>query len=641
MPNAAIAAGTYNGLTSPADPIGAFVAGASIRAKMKQIDLAAQQDVFQNTLSSLRLANEREELKQKSEFQAQSLKIAEFNAQTGRMNAERALQKSTATTGGPNIFSAMGVDENGQVYLDPTKLGGQQAGPADEYQGPTSGEGDITDGGGDVTPLSPGAASPQRMPSSQGVRGDIAPLPQGGGTQQASPLLPSPTGAAPPAIPGSGAPKPGRMYLSSINVNAKGQPSLSFKPNDPKDVEGPQVTPQMLEGLNKQYEHLGVMAVPSGGDTKKGTTEYHFVERPNLKGGDFSIASLSGEVQKGFLDDVDAIRSLSIQRQEPSDADKMIAAGMDPAKVKKAPGDVAAKMTPQMWDSGYANAKKQAEADLIAKASEHAQKLNRLFAGKPGYVPRTGLTVLNELGISDLQPQPAAPAPAPAAPTVPVTQAPAAAMKTPAPTLPTPGANPQVTALQQEIAALPPGKERSQKEAFLATLEKQQVKPVAAAQTPAPKADAADPWSMPAKQPEAPAPVAPKMQAANLQWENNKSALMRGLKTTLTQAEIQDLVTNDMPQDPDRPERGTSTVEKQSAWIRQHGKELGLKDKNGNPAKYDSVMFTDHEGRDIRLGEIFAELAKDPRFKQGFDSKGTASTGRSFSVSVGEPKEVK
>lgn len=630
MPNAAIAAQTYNGLTSPADPIGAFVAGASLRAKMKQLDLAAQNDVFQSTLSSLKLANDREELRQRSAFQEQSLRIAEFNAQTGRMNAQRALQKSTAGAGGANIFSAMGVDEEGNVYLDPTKLGGgQQTAQTDEYQGPTSGEGDITNGSEEVTPLTPSPATPSVLPT--------------GGQAAAPPpdmTLPTMPGAAPRTAPTApGGKKPGRMYLSSIGVNAKGQPSLSFKPTDPKDIAGPQVTPQILEGLNKQYEHLGVMAVPSSGDTKKGVTEYHFVERPNLKGGDFSIASLSGDVQKSFLDDVDTIRSLSIQRQEPGDAEKMIAAGVDPNLVKKDPGAAAKKMTPQMWDAGYANAKKQSEAELIAKASEHAQKLNRLFAGRPGYVPRTGLTVLNELGISDLQPQPAAPVPAaPPAPAVPLTQAPAAAMKTaPAPAA---GATSQVTALQQEIAALPPGKERSQKEAFLQTLQKTQAKTSAPAD-PAPKVDDSDPWAMPAKQPAAPEPASPKVQAANLQWENTKGALMRGLKTTLTQEQIQDLVTNDLPSDPDRPEQGNSTVEKQSAWIRQHGKELGLKDKNGNPAKYDSVMFTDHEGRDIRLGEIFSALAKDPRFKQGFDSKGTASTGRSFSVSVGELKEVK
>lgn len=693
MPNAAIAAETYQSGLKNVDPIGAFAQGVQIRQAFERIDLAQQAQRSDDLFKMVQLGVQRQENDAKTELAKQQQQVAWYNAQTNRMNAERAATKASGTESGPSIWSMLKTDENG-TYLDPSGIQG-----AGTPAAPTGGAAPTNAGSADVIPLTTATSSgtPRVLPDS---RAGALPLPTAGapGTLAASPLLPPPGGAAAPAATpwtppttSTAAPAPAnpgaaasnRLYLGRVGVNAKGQPSLTFEPKKPTEGPPPLPDPAFLDTLNKAYDHLGVQAVPDA-STKGG---YAFVKKDNLKS-DFSVSSLPADVQKTYIEDVNSMISDAAAMKEPSDYEKMKAAGIQfDVKAGEQPTDKqlragAQEMIDQHkdWGAAYATAQKEKENDLLGKASVYAKKLNAQFAGKTGYVPRNGNDILREIGIMPAQspapaPQQAAPqqntppaapagrgnvagnAPAPAgAPSTaqvsPKPNASAPAGGAPSATAPTPaksagpaGAMPsdsaaQIVNLQREIASEPDPKVRQQKQNFLDALRQRQ--PAQPAQPAAnPGTATQDPWSMPPKSEAAP----PKEDTARREvavqtWEQSKAKVARALKSTLTAAEIADLNTSD-PAD-DTAGRGSDRIVKQSKWLQEHAASLGIEARDGKPLRSDSPIFVDHEGRTIRLSEIIQAVYQDPRFKASTrESAGGTQSNNAFTVSVGKPTEVK
>lgn len=657
MGNAAIAAQTYQAGLKNVDPIGSIVAGMQMRQAFQRIDLAQEASRREDMFGFAKLGLEREDQATRTALAQEQLKIAQFNAQTNRMNAERAVSKSKAGDGtGMNIWSALKSDENG-LYLDPSALAGAST------PDPSA---------ANVVPLPAGdggSGTPRVLPDSAA---GALPLPAGGAPSAlaASPLLPSPAGAAAtpaavsePAAPiSANRPTGGKLRLGGITVNSKGQPSLSFKAEDAKDAPNPPVTPEFLAGMNEKYKHLGGAFVPD--IDSKGKLSYAWQKSDTLHG-DFSISSLPEKVQTSFLDDVTKMIEAGAEIENPSDTAKMQAAGIDP-KDKNA-----AKMMLEkgLWDSSYAAAKKEKENELLGTASTYAKKWNAQMAGKPGFVPKSGLDVLRDIGITSVQPEQNSTLAAPAgrgngavtatAPAGAPSSTPSAARPNAAPagqqaapstkaTAPAKSAGPagatpssastQIQTLEREIAAETDPKVKRQKENFLASLRQNQpAQPTAAA----PKAAEQDPWSMPAKSPEAP----PKEDTARREvavrsWEDSKAKVARALKSTLTASEIADLNQSDAPDD--TAGRGSDRIVKQSRWLQEHKDALGIVARDGKPLRSDSPIFIDHEGRTVRLSEIIQAVYQDPRFKASTrDSAGSTQSKNAFTVSVGKPTEVK
>lgn len=692
MPFAAIAAQSRQADMNRLDPMGSFAAGAQIRATLQRLDLAEQAARREDIFSMAKIGLEREELQQKRALTQEQLKIAQYNAVTNRMNASRTAQKLTAGSG-VNIFSALKTDENGEVYLDPTALADQGSGGAptvapQEYPGPTTGEGD----GYEVAPLSPGGTGiPRTLPDS--ATGGL-PLPQGGATASAGTpgvesLLPPPQGAAAPAGPayasGTGGqaapattPHPNRLYLGRIGVNAKGQPTMSFEPKKPGDSPPPLPDPAFLQALNKRYEHLGMMAVPDA-ENKSG---YTFIQRPSLKGEDFSISSLDAETKKTYLEDVNSMIADAAEIENPSDAEKMRSAGVKfkgatPTRDEMEAGYVQMQKEGKDWNAAYNNVKKDKENALMAKATTYAKKLNGAFAGKPGFVPRNGLDVLRDIGLSSAEQTPNSPTAAPAGRGNVATVNPTAPAGAPPPTPPQPAKKtagtsttgrspvagspspaapissndqPRIDFLEKEIATEQDPKIKSQKEAFLSALRQRQPATVPSSASRGPQEET-DAYKMPAlPEPAAPQADTSKTDTAKRQWEEAKQKVFRTAVSTLTPKKLDDLLNDDptaFETDVPTSLRGKTRIQKQHEWVKENADRLGLKSRDGKPLTLESVVFIqENDGRAIKLKEIIRAAFKDKRYEEWVrgqrPSTGEAPTGRKFeAVPVKIGKAVK
>ena len=629
------------------DPIGAWAAGAQIKTAFERVDLAQQaqrsSDMFdfaklglQREFDFAKLGLQREEDATRTDLAKQQMEIAKFNAQTNRMNAERAVKKAAGSDGGTgiNIWSALKTDAEG-LYFDPSALQGS-AGTEATTPSVASAEGGATSDGASVMPLpagTGGSGTPRQLPDAMA---GALPLPTGGapGGAAASPLLPSPGGAAAPAAPasapaaGSGA---GKLRLEGININAKGQPSLSFKAQAAKDAPNPPVTPEFLAELNKKFEHLGGQFVPDV--DSKGKLSYAWQKTDTLGG--FSVSDLPADIQKGFQEDVLKMIEAGTEIENPSDQAKMQAAGIDP-KDKNA-----AKLMLErgLWDTGYAEAKKQKENELVGMASTYAKKWNAQFSGKKGFVPKSGLDVLRDIGISSVQPQQAAaqqatpstasqpkqtangerntPTAAPAgAPTAATAVAKSA---TPAGAPSEPDTQGQIKALEGEIATEQNPTVKRQKENFLAALKQRQP----AAGSPAAKAATpADDYNREIQRNREIASKAKadityggtpaKEEATRIKWQDSKLKLLKALNATGVSVGAVDFL-GPRPPASIAGARINSVSYGMDKWLAENKDKTNIKPMDGKPLGPDSPIFIDHMGRTIKLREIYRALLADTK----------------------------
>ncbi len=653
------------------DPMGAFAAGVQLQSNLQKISLAGQASQIDTILNVVKLQNEQADQRRKDELTKQQLSIASYNAETNRVNATKPKTTAATQTGG-GLGSLLGVDANG-LYLK---------GP-EETQQPTDGQGD----GPEVAQPSPsGPSSLPSVPSETGTHipgydpfgmnaltadqqnQNQQPAQQSGGllggaVQSTDPSMAGPSmPGAPQRAAGQGN---GRTYfdIDNIGINAKGQPTMSLKRRGAGEHDMPAIpSPQQLAALSAPYAHLGLQAVPDA-ENKRG---YTFKEIPKMTGHDLSISTLPAETQKGFIEDVNSMIKLGGNTEGPSDVEKMEAMGVTverdkdgeptPEGLQKAGQEMQAKGL--SWREGFNRAQAKKENDLIAKAAVYANKLNAEMHGKQGWQTKTALDVINDIGLkppaSIVSQQLAAAAggrtvsvanAGQGGDNVPMGTASEGGVRAAAQPAPANDQN-QVAVLQNEIASMPQGKERQQKQAFLDSLQKQSAVKPGRFMTPDAAPANQDPWTMPARAPDAPKaePMDAKRQAANLNWESAKGAVVRGMKSTLTQDQIEELSKPDATaNDPELPAsvRGKNEIQKQSEWLRENASRLDIKPKDGKELKLDSVIFTDHEGRDIRLSEIMKSVFEDPRFKAMRGSQSQSQSGNAYTVTVGKPVEVK
>ncbi len=655
------------------DPMGAFAAGVQLQSNLQKISLAGQAGQIDTILNVVKLQNEQADQRRKDALVKQQLSIASYNAETNRINATKP-KTTTGTSGGDlgSVLGGMGFDPaNGKFFLNtgqpqgPTE--GQGDGPevpssgvplnASASAAPQSGSNDLGSHIPGYDPFGMSAMTADQQVQRQQDQQSGGALPGVGGAMQSTD--PSMVG---PSMPGAPQRAPtqgnGRLYIKPprITINSKGQPSMSFEvegadPNAPP----PLPTSQQLAALSAPYAHLGMQAVPDA-ENKRG---YTFKEIPKMTGHDLSIATLPAEAQKGFYEDVNAMIKLGGNTDGPSEVEKMEAMGVKVERDKDGePTEEGLKKAGQeminrnlSWREGFNRAQAKNDNDLIAKAAQYANKLNAVMHGKQGWQTKTALDVINDIGLkppaSIVSNQLAA---APGGRTVSVANAGQGGDNVPMGTAsvgstkvaaqPAAGGDQnQVAALQTEIAGMPQGKERQQKQSFLDSLRKQSAaKPGA----PAPVAASSnqDPWTMAPKAEPVKLEDTSKRDAATQNWEKGKVDVVRALKKTLTAKEIADLQQSEPPADPERG-GGTTTYEKQSTWLAEHGKELGIKPRDGKPLRMDSPVFVDHEGRTIYMRDIMRETFNDARFKATRESASQSQSGNAFKVTVGKPVEVK
>ncbi len=670
------------------DPMGAFAAGVQLQSNLQKISLAGQAGQIDTILNVVKLQNEQADQRRKDDLVKQQLSIASYNAETNRLNATRP--KTGTDSGGSSAMSALRVGPNGQLLLDPSALGQPQGGAT------TAGQSD----GSTVAPLVNGPQTPQVMPSAEPGSMIAGPPTQQDNQQAQQPgnlvagmgqSVYTAPGMVGPNMPGQPQPRvasapsggqiapnigygqqqapAGMLPVSGITFTSRG-PTVSVKSPDPNDMAGPQLTNAMLDSISRSVAHLGKRAVPTKGNTKTGMTEYVLEDIPVVKGQDFSVSSLPEKQQGEFLKDALDLGALAASAHKaPSDAEKMRAAGIvfpgdvdgrEPTEEELKVGAGQMMVQKKDWNVAYGAAQKDKQNLILQKALEQAIKLNRAFAGKPGYSVQGPEKVLADLGFSGLLNPNGQPAPqgapegqqafglsgnngafsqgvraASAAPTGTASVGSTRVASQPAPA----NDQNQVAALQNEIASMPQGKERQQKQNFLDSLQKQSAaKPGAPTSAAAPANQ--DPWTMAPKAEPVKLEDTSKRDAATQNWEKGKVDVVRALKKTLTAKEIADLQQSEPPADPERG-GGTTTYEKQSTWLAEHGKELGLKPRDGKPLRMDSPIFVDHEGRTIYMRDIMRETFNDARFKATRESASQSQSGNTFKVTVGKPVEVK
>lgn len=194
--------------------------------------------------------------------------------------------------------------------------------------------------------------------------------------------------------------------------------------------------------------------------------------------------------------------------------------------------------------------------------------------------------------------------------------------------------------MEQEVAAETDPKQKQLKQGLLTALKtRAAAKSAPSAQPPKRQSAEQDPWAMPARD-EAPKSQAdPRRDASVQQWENNKASVVRAMKSTLTQAEMERFGSADMS-DPATGNPGTSSDETINKWLQQNGDKIGLTPKDGGKLTAKSVMFVDHEGRSITMREVVKAVMADPRFKQSRQSEVTTASGKQVKVTVGKPRQV-
>jgi hypothetical protein len=203
--------------------------------------------------------------------------------------------------------------------------------------------------------------------------------------------------------------------------------------------------------------------------------------------------------------------------------------------------------------------------------------------------------------------------------------------------------------MEQEVAAETDPAQKRLKQGFLTAMKERvaaQSVP-SSTRTPSPSSAGAnqDPWDMPARR-EEPKGASQQEVARNAsvqQWENNKASVVRAMKSTMTQAELERFGTPDstaMESDIPASMRGKTSEEKMDAWIQENADKLGITPKDGGKLTAKSVVFVDHTGRGVKMSEVIRAVIADPRFKQNRPSEVKTTSGNTAKVTVGKLKEV-
>lgn len=667
-----VAASYLSQRQAAADPIGAFSAGVQLRSNLQKIDLAAQAGQMDTLLNIVKIQNEQADSRIKEQLSKEQMQIAWYNAESNRINAMKPRAGTTGYGTGASPFSGLRFGPNGAMYFDTGSAGQpQQPGAPEAYQGPVEGQGD----GMEVTPLRPGPETPRVLDPGAGLGGIEEPeaqaqpqvqdqmpdgmaagglTPQLGGQVMYTPpgmagpsmrrgdpdaptatgpsgsqIMPSVSGGAQQAQQGP----PGMLKVSRLTINSKGQPSLSIESPDPKDAPGPQLTNAMLESINKSVAHLGKRAVPTKGSTKEGITEFDFEDIPTLAGKDFSASSLPEKQQAQFIQDaLDLGALVAGANGNISDIDKMRAAGMvfpgdkdgrEPTEdeIKEAAGQMV--IQKKDWNAAYTAAQQQKKNAILEKATQYAIKRNAAFAGKPGYVPEGPEAVLKGLGFEGFG--------------RPDTSNPNVAFGLEGNSGAVAAGS---TGVSSGLAAGRDGKAVAVKTTAAAPAAQPAAPAAAPKAAEGPERDAAGFIVKKREEPKV-TPYEEKRRKANVSWEESKQRLMKHLQGTVDLDEFKLLRDGTKTGgDPGMgiPSGGKSVEELRAKWLKENESQLA-----GHTL--DSVLFTDHEGRAIKLREVFNELFKDERFshpeKQIRPSEGKSQQGNQYSVTVGKTKEVK
>lgn len=207
-----------------------------------------------------------------------------------------------------------------------------------------------------------------------------------------------------------------------------------------------------------------------------------------------------------------------------------------------------------------------------------------------------------------------------------------------------------IARLESETAEEADPKIKAQKEAVIASLRARQQRMAAqkpsGSSTGGEERDAAG--FIVRKPTQTVTPYETKRRAAGTQWEDNKQKAIRAMRDTLDQSEFRRLREGTASSgDPSAgiPSIGDSAETLRAQWVSKNAGKLGIKTKDGKPPKMDSVIFTDHEGREVKLREILDAVFADARFNnpesQTRASSGKSSGGNAYSVTVGKAAEVK